>query len=272
MIQDNEEQVGTARLSPRRAIALAMEGRWREAVVANRTILESIPGDVDALNRLGRAHMELHEYNEARIAYRRAKEVDPYNSIADKNLKRLATLKTESADEIPPKEDDRPVEPRYFIEETGKAGVVRLVNLAPRQVLAKMVAGDRVALEMSDGNLVATDDAGAVLGWVEPKHGQRLARLMAGGNRYLASVVSASETGLSLMIREIYQDASQAGQLSFPSRGMDSFRPYVSEKSFRSHMEYEEEPAEDLGFGAGEEEITEEAPPEDVEALEEEGG
>ena len=271
MIQDNEEQASVIRLNARRAIALAMEGRWQEAVVANQTILGSVPGDVDTLNRLGRAYMELREYDEARAAYQRAKEFDPYNSIADKNLKRLAALKAESAGDILPKETDRPVEPRYFIEETGKAGVVRLVNLAPRSVLAKIVAGDRVILEMSDSNLVVTDDTGVALGWMEPKHGQRLARLMAGGNRYLASVVSASETGLSLMVREIYQDPSQIGQLSFPSRGVDNLHPYVSDKLLRSRIEYEEEPVEDLGFGTGEEE-TEEVPPEDAGDLEEEEG
>jgi hypothetical protein len=215
--------------------------------------------------------MELREYDEARVAYQRAKEFDPYNSIADKNLKRLATLETESIGEVLPKEVDRPVDPRYFIEETGKAGVVRLVNLAPRLVLAKIVAGDRVNLEISGGNLVVADDTGVVLGWMESKHGQRLARLMAGGNRYLASVVSASEGGLSLMVREIYQDPSQIGQLSFPSRGVDNLHPYVSDKLLRSRIEYEEESIEDLGFGAGEEEI-EGVPPEDTRELEEEEG
>ena len=271
MIQDNEEQTCVVRFNSRRAIALAMEGRWREAVVVNQTILMGAPGDVDTLNRLGRAHMELREYDEARAAYQRAKEFDPYNSIADKNLKRLATLKTDSVGQVPPKGVDRPVDPRYFIEETGKAGVVRLVNLAQRLVLAKLVAGDRVNLELSDGNLVVTDDAGMVLGWVEPRHGQRLARLVAGGNRYLASVISSSETGLSLMVREIYQDPSQIDQLSFPSRGVDNAHPYVSDKLLRSRIEYEEESAEDLGFGTGEEEI-EETQPADAGDLEEEEG
>ena len=271
MIQDNEEQACIIRINSRRAIALAMEGRWQEAVATNKTILESAPRDVDTLNRLGRAYLELREYDEARAAYQRAKEADPYNSIADKNLKRLATIKADSADRTPSKEADRPVDPRYFIEETGKAGVVRLVNLAPRSILAKMVAGDRVNLEISDNNLRVTDDTGTVLGWVEPKHSQRLARLMAGGNRYLASVISASETGLSLMVRETYQDPSQIGLLSFHSRGVDNLHPYVSDKVLRSRIEYDEEPTDDLGFRTGDDEM-EEAPSDDAGELEEEEG
>jgi tetratricopeptide (TPR) repeat protein len=265
---DNEEQARIIRQNSRRAIALAMEGRWREAVEANRAILGAYPVDVETLNRLGRAHMELEEYEEARAAYQKALELDPYNSIADKNLKKLVGLEAER--DGAKQEADRPVEPRYFIEETGKAGVVRLLNLAPRQVIARVAAGDRVNLTASDGNIVVTDSAGAVLGWVEPRHGQRLARLMTGGNRYTGSVVSATDTNLLVMIRETYQDPSQLGQLSFPSRGVDNLHPYVSEKLLRSRMEYEDESSEDMGFG-GEEE-NEEARPEEVEDIEEEEG
>jgi hypothetical protein len=269
MTLDSEEQARVARQNARRAISLAMEGRWRDAVAANQAILESVPGDVDALNRLGRAYMELHEYPEARNAYKRARELDPFNSIADKNLKRLAALK---ADHDGVKDEaDKPVEPRYFIEETGKAGVVKLVNPAPRPILARMVAGDRVNLEPSDGNVMVTDLTGTPLGQMESRHGQRLARLMAGGNRYLASVVSASETGLSLMVRETYQDPSQAGLLSFPSKGLDNLHPYVSEKPVHTRMEYEEDTGEDLSFGTGEEETEEEHPEEPQELEEEEG-
>ena len=39
------------------AVDLAMQGRWREALAANKTIIESFPNDVEAYNRLGRAHM-----------------------------------------------------------------------------------------------------------------------------------------------------------------------------------------------------------------------
>ena len=92
MVHDKEEQARLIRQASRQAIALAIEGRWREAVEANKGILESFPNDVDTLNRLGRAHIELGEYAEARSAYTRAKELDPYNSIADKNLRRLAHL------------------------------------------------------------------------------------------------------------------------------------------------------------------------------------
>ena len=93
MLHETEEQVRMIRRSSKQAIALAMEGRWREAVAANKSIIENYPNDVDAYNRLGRAYMELGEYSLARAAYSRTKEIDPYSTIAEKNLRRLAHLK-----------------------------------------------------------------------------------------------------------------------------------------------------------------------------------
>ena len=266
MVHDKEEQARLIRQASRQAIALAIEGRWREAVEANKGILESFPNDVDTLNRLGRAHIELGEYAEARSAYTRAKELDPYNSIADKNLRRLAHL---DGDEENAKGDGATkLEPNYFIEETGKAGVVRLQQLGPKEVLARMVAGDKVELEALDGNLSVKNEAGELLGVVEARHGQRLARLMAGGNRYAASVTSSSEESLAIIIREIYQHPSQAGQLSFPSKGVESMRPLGGDKLAHRHAEYEEGSSEEPGYGLLSEE--DEAEPEGIDEGEEE--
>ncbi len=55
MTYQGEEQVKLRRQSSKEAIALAMQGRWREAVAANMSIIGDFPNDVDAHNRLGRA-------------------------------------------------------------------------------------------------------------------------------------------------------------------------------------------------------------------------
>jgi hypothetical protein len=78
---------------------------------------------------------------------------------------------------------------------------------------------------------------GEYVGQVESKHGQRLIKLMEGGNRYSAALVSVSEERVTVLIRETYQDPSQSGQLSFPPRGMESLRPYLSDKMLRRELE-----------------------------------
>lgn len=265
MVHDKEEQARLIRQASKQAIALAIEGRWREAIEANKGILGGFPGDVDTFNRLGRAHMELGEYGEARNAYSRAKELDPYNNIAEKNLHRLANL--DGDDKGVKGEGAAKLEPNYFIEEIGKSGIVRLQQPGRKEVLAKMVAGDKVFLESVSGNLIVKNENGDILGMVESRHGQRLIRLMAGGNKYAASVTSSSEEALSIIIRETYQHPKQAGQLSFPSKGLDSSRPYANDKLAHKHTDYEEGTSEEPGYGQLSEE--DEAEPEGIDEGEE---
>jgi len=266
MVHDKEEQARLIRQASKQAIALAIEGRWREAVEANKGILENFPGDVDTFNRLGRAHIELGEYSEARNAYSRARELDPYNNIAEKNLRRLAHL--DGDEEGVKGEGATKLEPNYFIEETGKSGIVRLQQPGRKEVLAKMVAGDKVVLESVSGNLIVKNENGDMLGTVESRHGQRLIRLMAGGNRYAASVTSSSEDTLSIIIRETYQHPKQAGQLSFPSKGLESSRSSASDKLAHRHTDFEEGTSEEPGYGLLSEE--DDAEPEGIDEGEEE--
>ena len=62
MTYQEERLARLKRQRSRQAIDLAMQGRWQEAVAANKYIIEDFPTDVDAYNRLGRACMELGEY------------------------------------------------------------------------------------------------------------------------------------------------------------------------------------------------------------------
>ena len=74
------------------AVQMALEGRWQEAEQLNREILEQNPANVEALNRLGKALLELGRYEESYTIYGQSLDVDPYNRIARKNRERLAVL------------------------------------------------------------------------------------------------------------------------------------------------------------------------------------
>ena len=235
--QQEEEQTRLRRQFSKQAIALAMQGRWPEAIAANKSLLENFPNDAEAYNRLGRAYMALGEYSLAREAYEQAITLNPYNTIAQKNLDRLSHLgeSVESA-----AGGFHKVEPQHFIEEVGKAGVVDLIRLTPPEILAKMVAGSPVGLRIDGPSLAVENSQGEYLGQVEPKHGQRLIKLMEGGNQYTAAIISSTAEAVTVIIREQYQDPSQAGRLSFPPRGGDSFRPYAADRIIRRELEYEE--------------------------------
>ncbi|MBI2979290.1 MAG: tetratricopeptide repeat protein [Chloroflexi bacterium] len=227
MSYQEEEETRLKRQSSKQAIALAMEGRWDEAVATNKSLLEHFPNDVDAYNRLGRAYVELGEYSLARQAYQKALEFDPYNTIAQKNFNRLSHVDETKASA---EGDLQKVEPQQFIEEVGKAGVVNLYRLAPPSVLARTVAGGRVNLRVEGANLIAENIRGEYLGQVAPKHGQRLVKLREGGNKYAAAIISSAENAVRVIIREVYQSPGQAGRLSFPHKEAESFRPYVADR------------------------------------------
>jgi tetratricopeptide (TPR) repeat protein len=234
------------RQTSRQAILFAMEGRWQEAVEINKGIIEHFPNDVDAHNRLGKAYMELNDYTKAKESYSKALQLDQYNSIAKKNLQRLSQL-TEVAP-VSKESNAEKAEPHLFIEEIGKAGVVNLSQTASRETLLKMMAGDKVILEPKGTSLAVETVRGDYLGLVPAKQGQRLAKLMEGGNKYTAAVVSSDEKSISVIIREIYQDPSQIDQVSFPGRKLEEIQPYPSDRVFRPEYEEEEEAVEVPAF------------------------
>jgi hypothetical protein len=223
------------------AIALAMQNKWEEAVTANQRILEQVSNDVDALNRLGRALTELGRYADAREAYTRAVSIDKLNVIAKRNLARLASMGTEA---VPAKVGQR-VDPRFFIEETGKTGITPITRTAGRKTLATLTTGDQVDLEVQGRALFVHSSRGEIIGQVEPKLAQRLIDLMNGGNRYAAAIMSVDEDSARVLIRETYQAPSQTGKVSFPTRGeATGVRPYIKGTLIRYESEDEEEEEE----------------------------
>jgi hypothetical protein len=268
VVYQEEGQIKLKRLQAKQAIALAMGGRWQEAVALNKDIIENFPNDVDAYNRLGRAYIELGDFSQARAAYSRTMELDPYNAIARKNLRRLSLV---GEHPVSSEEDADTAKPQHFIEETGKAGVVNLHNLASGEILARTVAGDRVYLRINNSTLIVEDSSGQYLGEVGPKHGQRLIRLMKGGNEYSAAIVSSTEDKVAVIIREVSQHPSQAGRHSFPPRSLEGPQPYVSDRILRRGLEYEGESADELGYTIVGGEETEIVPDEYLEVEEEEG-
>jgi tetratricopeptide (TPR) repeat protein len=200
-----------------RALAAARQGDWAEALAANQELLalnDSVP---EVHNRVGKALAELGRYREAHAAYTRSIELEPHNSIAQRNLRRLENLK-DLADE------DRAGHPLVrsyqYIEETGRTATVSLTRPAPLLVRARMMSGDAVHLRVDEehGRIVVENGEGDYLGEIEPRIGERMLELIRGGNRYAAAIVELEEDTLRVMLREVYQDPSLNDRLSFPTR------------------------------------------------------
>ena len=242
-----DTQCGETKLKRERtqeAISFAMQGRWDEAIAANKSIIEVFPNDINAFNRLGKALTEKGQYEEAIDAYNRAIEIDPKNSISRKNLRRLALLKEK---QLLPSEDRPKAISRTFIEETGKAGVARLDQLAAKEVLVKMAAGDIVQLKVKKQRLTVENEDGEYLGQAESRISTRLSKLIKGGNKYSAAIASISDSVVKVIITEIYQHPKQVGRPSFPAKIKDGFRSSVKDSILKYEIGDEEETYDDSG-------------------------
>jgi hypothetical protein len=242
------------------AIQLALQSRWEEAVAVNRDILSLYPSDVDAWNRLGKALAELGRYQESREAYAKTLEIDSTNTIARKNLARLAVLGEVAPARAEPRQQ---LDPQIFIEETGKTGITTL-HRVNRDVLVRMTAGDRVELRPEGNVLLVENTRGEHLGEVEPKLGLRLLKLMQGGNQYAAALTSLANATGRVIIKEVYQHPSQAGRPSFPATGPEVVRPYIRESILKHGTEEEQETTEEVEGGSEEWEEEAEAQEGDV--------
>lgn len=215
----------------RDAIALAVKGEWERATEVNRAILELFADDVEAMNRLSKALMELGRYDEAKSVLGRVAVIAPYNTIAKRNLARLDSLQSSPA--MTKGARNTGVIPQLFIEESGKSGTTVLRKTAPSQVAARVAPSDpaNLVIENNAINVYSRDEE--YLGQIEPKLAQRLMRLMDGGNKYDAAVISVNGQKISMIIRETYRDRSLQNVCPFPTKTKEEHRVYLGQSLVR---------------------------------------
>jgi tetratricopeptide (TPR) repeat protein len=255
----DEERRANRRQLTQQAITLAVQSRWQEAADTNRQIVELAPDDAETYNRLGK-YTELGRIADAREAYENTLRVDPANLIAQRNLDRLSRIDEKEAAEQLAKKGGQKLDPRFFIEETGKTGVVTVQNSSGPAAIATLTAGDEVKLERQDNHLLATTIDGTLLGRVDDRLAQRIMRLMQTGNRYQAGVIGVDDSDVRIMIRETFQAPENAGRISFPPRGKQEGlpRPYLREGLLRRGADEEDEDELDVDLDADVDEDDEE--------------
>src|SRR5258708_38031240 len=77
----------------KKAIDAALNCQWQQALELNLEIIKQEPNSVECLNRLAKAYFELGNLKDSGKFYKDVLELDPYNSIAQKNLKKIALFK-----------------------------------------------------------------------------------------------------------------------------------------------------------------------------------
>jgi tetratricopeptide (TPR) repeat protein len=195
-----------------KAVTLALEGNWKEALSVNLQILSESPNDIDALNRSARCYAELGECDTAIKKSRKVLEIDPENSIAQKCL-----LKWKSV--IPGKiHFQNVIGAELFLEESGKTRIVPLLNPGSLNVFANLDSGDEVKLFAHAHRVSITDDEGKYLGCLPDDLAARLRELIKKGVKYLVLIKSIDSKNISVFIREV---ENKTGITSFPPEKID---------------------------------------------------
>lgn len=229
-----EEQVEVRRRQGERAVKLAMANRWKDAVAANRAILEVFPNDTDSYNRLGKALMELERFPAAKKAYKKSLELDGSNQIAKKNLERITALAKSGGTHI----EGAQADPSLFIEEMGKTALTTLESL-DADALLKLTAGDRVQLKRKGDGLFVETLGGDTVGSIELRLRSRILKLLDGGSEYAAAVTSLDGEECRVIIKETQRAADQTGP-SFPAAiATTKMRPYTKDSLIEDGTEAE---------------------------------
>lgn len=190
------------------AIKAALSGNWKLAERLNKKILASESSDVEALNRLARAQMELGKLKEAQKVYKKVLSLDRYNSIASRGLERLKKRRVK---------DTSPQSlGTAFLEEPGKTKTVSLIHLGDEKVRAQLDSGEEVELAPKRHRISVNTLGGKYIGRLPDDLTSRLLKFIKAGNKYQALVKSTDQDQVKIFIRETERNEKFTNVPSFP--------------------------------------------------------
>lgn len=201
------------------AIQAALSQNWKEAIRINTELLRADKSSVDALNRLGFAYLQSGNLGSAKKYFTKALSLDKYNLIAEKNLKKLATVRKKENGDAPQPQ----LSPLMFLEEPGKTKIVNCLNVAPARTLSSVTSGLEVFLKAKKHCVEIRDRDTTYLGVLPDDISFKLIKYLAGGNRYSVHIRSVGKNSLTVFVREVSRGKKFAKQPSFTA--LSSFVP-----------------------------------------------
>lgn len=195
------------------AVAAALAGHWQEATRLNKQILSQGNQDLDALNRLARAYIELGRTKNALTAYKKALRLDPYNTIAQKAVERLSQIRGKA------KLNNTPAvaaPATSFLEEPGKTKTVSLIHLGAPNTLNRLNIGDLVHLVPHAHRVSVENHDSQYIGRLPDDISRRIIRLSRAGNQYEAYIRSVAPDSVRIFIREVARGQTVSDIQSFP--------------------------------------------------------
>src|SRR3989338_2080504 len=205
------------------AISAALAFNWQKALEINNLILAECPEDVDCLNRIGKAHLELGDSKKALQFFHRVLRVNKYDQIALKNLTRCSQKASSGKQSKANNHQSPSLLPPIvsFLEEPGKTKVVALVNITSGKTLLSLNNADPIVLSARRHTIIASHPDGTYLGALPDDLGHRLLILIKGGNKYDGCIKSVRKNHLTIFIKERLRAKKFHNTPSFPTTSAD---------------------------------------------------
>jgi len=217
------------------AIKAALANDWERALKLNEGLLKKYPDDINIMNRLARSLGETGKVSQARKLYQDVLKLDPYNSIAEKNLHRLSTLRRFGRDEN--KNNANQLRADVFLEEPGKTIVVSLTDTAMSKILADLQTGDNVNLVPHRNDVTVVSSDKQRIGKVEAGIAKTISSNIRAGSKFdafiksivIKSVSHKEDSEVTIFVREVARSTNVTNP-PFPIKS-SAFTPYVREEA-----------------------------------------
>lgn len=248
-LTDSQQKQKTKKQLNQEALTASLDHRWEDALALNEEILNRFPRDAEALNRNGRAYMELGKLADARECYSEALKADPANMIARRNLQRLETIyQADGAGETAPPRSQTIPNANVFIEEIGKTWIDDLTHPAGNDVLAQVSPGDVLKLVVEGERVFVRTMEDVLLGQVDQTIGSRIAKLMEIGHEFEIYALGQTMNSLRVIIRETTHAEESEGKMTFPRQDLMNLTLMREREqlSLRDEFDFGEEELEEI--------------------------
>lgn len=202
------------------AVTAALSQDWQKAISVNKKILEASPKNIEALNRLGFAYLKTGKIPLSKQMFEKVLKIDPYNRIAQNNIKKIISMKKNCIDTI----RNCPISPLLFLEEPGKTRIVECINVASSQMLSTLSCGQEVFFKLKKHSIDVRDAKGVYIGALPDDLSFKLLMFIKSGNTYSIHIKHTEKLSASVFIREIKRGKKFQNQSSFS--GTTNYIPY----------------------------------------------
>ncbi|MEN9328135.1 MAG: hypothetical protein RI947_943 [Candidatus Parcubacteria bacterium] len=202
------------------AIDAAVNADWKQAIELNKKLLAIDKTSLDAHLRLGFAYLQMKAIKDAKTVYQKALKIQSRNQVALENLERITILEDKETHFAAT--ENTKLDPKIFLEVTGKTKTVSLVNLGQKNHLAQLIVGQEVIIQFKKRKVEVRTKKGDYIGCLADDLSKRLIFFLKAKSKYRAYIQESALTRVVIFIQEESKGKAVANFTSFPNNNQSN--------------------------------------------------